>query len=126
MRRILIIEDQPEIRQLIRWTLEEDGYEIRETEEATAGLAMAREFRPDLVLLDVMMPGPIDGLEACRQLKAEASTSKPLVVMLSARAQQADLNMGSSAGADAYLTKPFSPLVLSNTVALLLAPSNAD
>ncbi len=125
MRRVLVIEDQAEIRRLIRWSLEFEDYEVREAADAVAGLALALEFRPELVLLDVMMPGPIDGLEACRRLKTDAALGAPKVVMLSARAQQADLAAGTGAGADRYMTKPFSPQLLLDAVASLLPPPPA-
>jgi DNA-binding response OmpR family regulator len=121
MKRILIIEDQSDIRRLIRWSLEVENYTFQEATNGAAGLTAAQAFRPALVLLDVMMPGGVDGLEVCRQLKADTGLGPPLVVLLSARAQQRDREAGLEAGADAYLTKPFSPAELSTIVERLLA-----
>ncbi|HET8870153.1 MAG TPA: response regulator [Aquabacterium sp.] len=109
MKRILIVEDQADIRELIVMTLELDAYEIHQAPEGTQGLAMARALRPDLVLLDVMMPGSLDGIEVCRQLKADTNTAAIKVIILSAKGQDQDRLQGKMAGADDYLTKPFSP-----------------
>jgi DNA-binding response OmpR family regulator len=121
MKRILIVEDQSDIRRLIRWSLEFDSYDIREASNGIAGLDAARIFKPHLMLLDVMMPGAIDGLEVCRRVKADVALGAPRVVLLSARAQASDRRAGDVAGADAYLVKPFSPQELTNTVERLLA-----
>jgi DNA-binding response OmpR family regulator len=110
MKKILIVEDHADIRRLIRMTLEFDDYEIIEADNGETGLAMAIEHRPDLVLLDVMMPGTFNGLDVCRALKAVAHP--PRVLLLSARGRSEDLDAGMLAGAEAYLVKPFSPLQL--------------
>lgn len=112
MKKILIVEDHADIRRLIRMTLEFENYEIREAVDGESGLQQAAEFKPDLVLLDVMMPGLIDGLELCRRLRGESPGAAPRIVMLSARGQASDLEAGQQAGADTYLVKPFSPLKL--------------
>ena len=109
MKRILIVDDQPEIRELVRMTLEMEGHEIHEADRGDTALTMARQLTPDLLLLDVMMPGTLDGLAVCRAIKADARHKATKVVILSARGQQDDRQAGLSAGADAYLTKPFSP-----------------
>ncbi len=116
MRKILIVEDQPEIRELIRLTLEFDDYEIFEAGTGAAALAIAEKQRPDLVLLDVMMPGGMDGVEVCRRIKADANLRRIKVVMLSAKSQANDKTAGLNAGADTYLTKPFSPVELMTTI----------
>lgn len=110
MKKILIVEDHADIRRLIRMTLELDDYEILEAENGDAGLAMATEHAPDLVLLDVMMPGKLNGLDVCRALKARPQP--PRVLLLTARGRSEDLAAGMEAGAEAYLVKPFSPLQL--------------
>lgn len=112
MQRILIIEDHADIRRLIQLTLEFDDYEIHEEPDGERGLAAARRLQPDVILLDVMMPGRLDGLLVCRQLRADPALARSKVVMLSARGTAADIEMGLSAGADVYLVKPFSPLQL--------------
>jgi DNA-binding response OmpR family regulator len=112
MKKILIVEDHADIRRLIRLTLEFEAVEIREAPDAAAGLALAREWQPDLVLADVMMPGTIDGMGLCRALRADPALREVPVVMLSARGQAADRHAGLAAGATDYLVKPFSPMQL--------------
>ncbi|MBN8504325.1 MAG: response regulator [Burkholderiales bacterium] len=116
MTCVLIVEDQAEIRELIRMTLEFEDYALHEAENGERGLAEAQRVRPDLILLDVMMPGALDGLQLCRLLKQDPVLSRAKVVMLTARAQMADREAASQAGADAYLVKPFSPLELLDVV----------
>ncbi len=113
---ILIVEDQPDIRKLIRMTLDFGDYEVHEADNGEAGLHLAKGLRPNLVLLDVMMPGLLDGYQLCRAIKADPWTAAIPVVMCTARGQQADFAEGRAAGAQAYLTKPFSPLELIDTV----------
>jgi DNA-binding response OmpR family regulator len=112
MHKILIVEDHADIRRLIRMTLEFEPVEIHEAADADAGQVAAQALRPDLVLLDVMMPGTLDGLALCRALRADPALAKVQVVMLSARGTTADRQAGLDAGANAYLVKPFSPMQL--------------
>ncbi len=122
MRKILIVDDHADIRRLIRMTLEFEDYEIREAADGDAALQAAAEMQPDLVLLDVMMPGSVNGLEVCRRLRSAAAPgSGPRVIMLSARGQASDREAGLQAGADTYLVKPFSPLQLISCIAELWA-----
>lgn len=109
MKRALIVEDQAEIRDLIRMTLELEDLEIHEASTGAQALEAARRVQPALVLLDVMMPGGMDGFEVCERLRADSQLRRARVVMLSARARAEDRARGRQAGADAYLTKPFSP-----------------
>ena len=119
MKRVLIVEDQPEIRELIRMTLELESFEIHEADNGPSGLQLAREMKPNLVLLDVMMPGGMDGFAVCEALRREPALKRTRVVMLTARAQAEDHARGKAAGADAYLVKPFSPRELLGTVSRL-------
>lgn len=119
--RLLIVDDQPEIRNLLALTLDADNYEVHHANNWVTALAMTRAIKPDLVLLDVMMPGEFDGLEVCRRIKADEELSSTIVMIISARSQLADRNKGMESGADDYLTKPFSPLALMDKVSLLLA-----
>lgn len=112
MKKILIVEDHADIRRLIRMTLEFEPVEIREAADADAGLALAREWQPDLVLADVMMPGTINGIGLCRELRADPRLHAVPLVMLSARGQSTDQQAGLDAGASDYLVKPFSPMQL--------------
>ena len=116
----MVVEDQPDIRKLIRMTLDFGDFEVHEAENGVSGLRMLGAVRPNIVLLDVMMPGELDGFQVCRKIKEASETGGTMVVMLTARGQQADLNAGRDAGADAYLTKPFSPLELIDKVESLL------
>jgi two-component system, OmpR family, phosphate regulon response regulator PhoB len=119
--RILIAEDDESLRALIRLTIEVGYVEIREVADGEAALADAQSTRPDLVLLDWSMPGR-SGLEVCRELRADERTSDATIVMITARAQESDRRAGLEAGADRYLTKPFSPLELLDTLRDVLVP----
>lgn len=125
MKSILIIEDHADIRRLLRMTLELEDYAIHEASSAPVGLAAARELCPDIVLLDVMMPGAFDGLECCRRLKADPATRHVSVVLLTARGHSHDCEAGLAAGADAYLIKPFSPLQLIEVLRQITQPPSA-
>lgn len=120
MHRVLIVEDQTDIRKLIRLTLEFEDFEIHEASDGASGLSMARAIKPDILLLDVMMPGEMDGLQVCRHIKQEPTTRHMKVVLLTARGQARDREAGQQAGADEYLVKPFSPLQLIETIERLL------
>ncbi len=109
--RVLIIEDEEDILALVHYNFVRAGYQADMTTSGEEGLAMAGEQRPDLVLLDLMLPG-LDGLEVCRRLKADKTTADIPVIMLTARGEEADIVRGLEMGADDYVTKPFSPQVL--------------
>lgn len=115
-KRILIVEDHADIRRLIRMTLEFESHEIHEAANADEGLLAVRHLHPDLLLLDIMMPGSMDGLDLCRLVKSDPALGMPQVVLLTARGQSQDIESGMNAGADAYLLKPFSPLKLIETI----------
>lgn len=117
---VLVVEDQVDIRKLVRMTLAIGDFEVYEADSGEGGVRMSNRLRPDVVLMDVMMPGEIDGYQACRQIKDTPQLKGTAVVMLTARGQQSDLADGVAAGADAYLVKPFSPLQLIDTVNELL------
>ena len=121
MKRVLIVEDQADIRKLIHMTLEFESYEIHEASDGAFGLRMALAVLPDLVLLDVMMPGELDGLQVCQAIKSNPALAAVKVVLLTARGQSSDREAGKRAGADEYLVKPFSPLQLMDTVERLMA-----
>jgi DNA-binding response OmpR family regulator len=105
MRRVLVVDDEPHIRTVLRGYLQADGFEVAEAADGGAALAAMRDQPPDLVLLDVMMPG-IDGLEVLRQLR---TFSDVYVILVTARAEEVDKLVGLGVGADDYVTKPFSP-----------------
>ncbi len=116
LKKILIIEDQPDIRKLVRMTLDFNDYEIHDTADAETGLRMVEEIGPDLILLDIMMPGKMDGLALCRLLKGSKDYCDIPLILLTARGQQADREAGIHAGADEYMVKPFSPIKLIEVV----------
>jgi DNA-binding response OmpR family regulator len=105
--RILLIEDERDIQELLQYNLEREGFELASSFEGMTGLDMARKLRPDLILLDVMIPG-IGGKEVCRRLKADAFTEPIPVIFLTARSEEIDKMIGFELGADDYITKPFS------------------
>jgi DNA-binding response OmpR family regulator len=111
MTTILIVDDEPPILDLVRFTLEDAEVRVVEASDGVEALALARRLRPDLILLDVHMPR-LDGLEACRQIRRDPALAQTPIVMLTAAGQEADRARGREAGADEYLTKPFSPLAL--------------
>jgi two-component system, OmpR family, alkaline phosphatase synthesis response regulator PhoP len=108
---ILIVEDEPDILELVRFNLSREGYTVLGAATGEAGLQEACARHPDLVLLDLMLPG-IDGLEVCRRLKAERDTQQIPVVILTAKGEETDIVTGLELGADDYIVKPFSPKVL--------------
>ena len=111
-RAVLVVDDDPFIRRLIVTTLEDVAeFEIHEAADGMEALEVARRERPSLVFLDIDMPR-IDGIDACRQLRADSSTSATTIVMLTAADGDAIQREAEAAGADLYLTKPFSPLDL--------------
>lgn len=118
-KTILTVDDGDGIRRLIRMTLEYMGFEVLEASSGAEGLAMAREHRPDLVLMDVRMPG-VNGINACEAIRADPSLSAIPVVMLSAATQPADIEAGLASGAAAYLIKPFEPVEMIQTVTRLI------
>lgn len=123
--RILIVEDHAPIRMLIRATLEFEGHEIFEANNADEGLVVLQTLRPAVLVLDIMMPGRLDGLDLCRHAKAAPELGSPAVILLTARGLPQDVEAGRMAGADAYLIKPFSPLQLIECIHGLGAPSGA-
>jgi two-component system phosphate regulon response regulator PhoB len=119
---VLVVEDEPDIAELMRYNLEREGYQVTIAATGEAGLDAARRKRPDIILLDLMLPG-VDGLDVCRRLKSETHTAQIPVVMVTARGEEADVVTGLELGADDYVTKPFSPRVLSaRTRAVLRRP----
>jgi DNA-binding response OmpR family regulator len=120
VKRILIVDDQSEIRDLITMTLEDEPFELREAGDGATALQIAESFKPDMVLLDVMMPG-VSGIQVCEQLRSKSGSSKsPVILMLSALADVTSRDAGLKAGATDYLCKPFSPSELRHAVHRLL------
>lgn len=105
MTKILVVDDEPSILKLVSAYLEPEGYEVHTAADGSSGLKAARAFKPDLIILDVMLPG-MDGVELLTRLRRE---SDAYVIMLTARTEETDKIVGLSVGADDYVTKPFSP-----------------
>lgn len=118
-RVILVADDDPGLRFLLRTTLEGDGLAVHEAEDGIGALEAALRCAPDLILLDWAMPGR-SGVEVCQVLRSQPETAATKIVMLTARSQPADREAALAAGADGYLTKPFSPLALLDTVTAML------
>ncbi len=105
---VLIADDEPSVRMLVQATIDADGYNVIEATDGNEAWSLIQEHRPSLVLLDVRMPGRT-GLEILRAIKAEPNLVATKVILLTASAQESEINAGLVAGADFYLTKPFSP-----------------
>jgi CheY-like chemotaxis protein len=118
---VLVCDDEPVLRKLVRATLERCDYTIVEASDGDEALALVRTERPDLILLDIMMPGR-SGAEVLSELRGNPATAATPVIVLSARSQASDRQAMAGAGADHYLTKPFSPHSLSSLVGELLKP----
>jgi DNA-binding response OmpR family regulator len=116
MKRILVVDDAPNIVELLRMYLEREGYEVAEAADGPSAIEAHRRVRPDLVVLDVMLPG-MDGFEVCRAIRREADTP---IVMLTARTDDVDAIVGLEIGADDYVTKPFNPRALVARVKAIL------
>jgi two-component system, OmpR family, phosphate regulon response regulator PhoB len=119
MPTVLVVDDEPPIVELVRFTLEDDTLRVLEAGDGVTALEIARRERPELILLDVQMPR-LGGLEVCRRVRRDPLLSGTRIVMLTAADQEADRARGLAAGADEYLAKPFSPLALFALVRTLL------
>ena len=108
MSRVLIVEDNHDLAFGLRNNLEIEGYDVDVAPDGPSGLAAARRHHPDLVVLDLMLPG-LDGLQLCRAIRADAATAAIPIIMLTAKAEESDRIVGLELGADDYITKPFSP-----------------
>lgn len=118
--KLLIADDEPAIRFLIRATLEDEGYVLLEAADGLEAYELARSERPALIVLDAMMP-EMSGYELCSRLKADPVTSAIIILMLTARAQEEDRKQAEAAGVDYYLAKPFRPQELTEIIRSLLA-----
>jgi two-component system, OmpR family, alkaline phosphatase synthesis response regulator PhoP len=116
---VLVVDDEEDILELVEYNLTKEGYRVTCVSTGEAGLEVARSAVPDLVLLDLMLPG-VDGLDVCRALKQDPRTKHLSIMMLSARGEEADIVTGLELGADDYIVKPFSPRVLSARIKSVL------
>ncbi|TRZ96121.1 MAG: response regulator [Rhodocyclaceae bacterium] len=120
MTKILLVDDHSDMRRLIRITLG-SAFDVLEAEDGKTGLEVARRTQPDLVVLDVMMPGDMDGLQVLNAIKSDPLLIHTRVIMVTARGQARDYEDGMQCGADAYFIKPFSPLQLVAAIKEILA-----
>jgi CheY-like chemotaxis protein len=121
-RNALIVDDQPDIRKLIMMTMESEDFNLHEADNGEDAWRIAQTLRPAVVLLDVMMPGGLDGYQVCEKIKKDPMLqSLTKVILLTARGQKTDIEHGQAMGCDAYLVKPFSPIELLDTVDRLVA-----
>lgn len=107
-RKVLVVEDEKDIRDLVRYNLETEGFSVVEASDGEIGLILAARERPALIILDLMLPG-LSGLEVCRKLREREDTTRVPILILTARAAEVDKVLGLEMGADDYVTKPFSP-----------------
>ncbi len=117
--RVLVVEDEENILELVQYNLSREGFVVSGVASGELALKEARSKKPDLILLDLMLPG-IDGLEVCRLLKRDEKTAHIAIIMMTARSEEADIVSGLELGADDYITKPFSPRVLISRVRSIL------
>ena len=112
MNKILIVDDQPEVRELVEITLRSENFRILQAQDGENAINIARKEKPVLIIMDIMMPGKIDGIEATRILKNDPETKGIIIIILTAKGQKSDIEKGYKAGAEDYFIKPFSPLDL--------------
>jgi DNA-binding response OmpR family regulator len=123
LKTLLVVDDDNNVRALVRMALEGGGYQIIEASQGGQALKLARQYRPELVLLDVALPD-ISGLQVCRVMRSDPDLASILVIMLTAMTQPSDFGEGDDAGADDYVTKPFSPGALARRVEAVLGAAN--
>ena len=119
MKRVLIVEDDKDIVELVRYNLEKEGYQVASAADGLGALAHVKKSAPDLVILDLMLP-KLSGLEVCREVRRDVALNRLPILMLTARGEEADRVVGLEMGADDYVTKPFSPRELVARVKALL------
>jgi DNA-binding response OmpR family regulator len=119
LKRVLIIEDDRDIVELVRYNLSQEGFDLSSASDGIAGLTQVRKSQPDLLLLDLMLP-KMPGLEVCREIRRDPALNRLPILMLTARGEEADRVVGLEMGADDYVTKPFSPRELVARVKALL------
>ncbi len=117
--KILVIEDEPDILEVIQYNIEREGHKVIACRDGEQGLSRIRTENPDLVILDLMLPG-MDGNEVCQQVKADSVTRAIPIIMLTAKSEESDVVLGLGLGADDYITKPFSPRELMARISVTL------
>jgi two-component system, OmpR family, alkaline phosphatase synthesis response regulator PhoP len=122
--RILVIDDEKDLIELVRYNLEKEGFLVRGAQDGETGLAIALKELPDLIVVDIMLPG-VDGLDVCRALRSDARTARTPIIMLTAKSEESDRVLGLELGADDYVTKPFSPRELIARIKAVLRRASA-
>jgi two-component system alkaline phosphatase synthesis response regulator PhoP len=123
---ILVVDDEPQIVELVSDYLKQAGFRVLTARDGQTALTMARHERPDLIVLDLMLPGGIDGLDVCRSVRQDATLGDVPIIMLTARDEEADRLIGLELGADDYVTKPFSPREVVARVRAVLRRARGD
>ena len=121
MKKILIVDDEEKVRKLVEVTLSGSDLEVLHASSGDEALETAREAKPDVILLDIMMPGGLDGFDVCRLLREDPDTEGIYIIMLTAKGQKSDKEKGLALGADDYFIKPFSPMQLMDKIDKILA-----
>ena len=120
--KILIVDDEPDILEFLKYNLDKEGYQVRTANDGTEGIEIAEEFLPDLIILDIMMP-KMDGVEVCRNLRGNAAFDKTLIAFLTAREEDYSQIAALDVGGDDYITKPIKPRVFLSRIKALLRRS---
>ncbi len=123
--RIVVIEDEPDILELLQFNLEREGFGVVTAANGSDGLSVVQREKPDLVLLDLLLPG-VDGLDVCRHLRAKPETADIPIIMVTAKGEESDVVLGLGVGADDYLQKPFSPRELIARIRAVLRRRGSD
>jgi DNA-binding response OmpR family regulator len=119
-KKILVVDDEPNVVRTLTFVLKKEGYDVASAANGEEALVQAREFKPSLMFLDVMMPGK-NGYEVCQELKSDAGTRDIHIIILSAKGQEADKEKSLSSGANEFITKPFSPIEVVGRVKQILS-----
>ena len=122
-KKIVVIEDEPDILEVLGYNLKREGYEVFSATNGNLGMSLVNKETPDLVLLDLMLPG-MDGIEICSSIKKNPATQNTLIIMVTAKGEESDIVLGLGVGADDYITKPFSPKELVARVKAVLRRGN--
>jgi len=124
-KSIVVVEDEPDILEVLSYNLRREGFDVETSDDGEKGLKLIQRNKPDLVLLDLMLPG-MDGLDVCRTIKNDPSTAYIPIIMVTAKGEESDLVLGLGIGADDYVTKPFSPKELVARVKAVLRRGHVD
>lgn len=122
--KLLIVDDNPEVCNLLKLTLAGDAYDLKEVSNGVDALNAIKAWRPNIVLLDIMMPGEMNGFQVCKAVKNDPHLNNTYIALLTGKGQVKDIHQGADVGADTYLIKPFSPIVLKTLLGRLTQDIN--